>query len=97
MMQFLLLSILGLIVSLCFFLLIYLKVQLHGIRKTLKEKGAIKTRRITLLSLFEIIFWMIPVFLYGEDEEIMRRKTKQINLTWLLMVVASVIAIKIKL
>lgn len=89
--------ILGLITVTCFFYLVFLKIKLFATRKRLQEQGVIeKAFNLYLTSFFELVFWMLPVFIKYTCTNIdHKRQMNRINVLWLIMLGSAVLTLKI--
>lgn len=89
--------ILGLLSVTIFFYLIFLKIKLMGVRKQLQQTGLIKNSfKIHFLLFFELVFWMLPVFIkYSVDHTGYRGLINRINLLWLIMIISAFCVLKV--
>lgn len=88
--------VLGIISTGIFFYLIFLKLKLLSIRKSLQNDGVLTNRcNIHLVAFIELIFWMFPVILfYGVDDGQHRRYMNRINMLWLIMLISAIVILQ---
>jgi L-asparagine transporter-like permease len=92
-------NVLGTAGSVSFFLIIYYKLKLMGVRKDLQREGQLdKSFKVYQATFFELIFWMLPVFVQISLQDKNHRKLMwRINILWFLMVFTAVVVYQITL
>lgn len=86
---------LGTTACISFFVLIYLKLKLLTIRRELQQSGQIKKEAsLHLISIVELVFWMIPVFAFGriasDEHRLLKRK---VNVCWVVMMLSGYLSV----